>query len=286
MKPNQTEIEAAYQRLASHLKDAEQVFQKVGLDIKFLRQAGQSYRQLSARLGYPKSTLESYYRAFEVAPTASDLHVDGKTGTYAHALTAAQVARRLKRSAKGVSAREVFEVAVRDGLSTRELRRVFERQYQKEELNRLAAFAAAGPSDDGWSNSLHKGCCVEIASQIPDQSIDFAFLDPPYWPYGDVKGDGGLRQDPYSGTVLDRCANRTMTESKARAGIDDQQDRMTKRNGAERLRSFFSRKGRAEQVNWRATGSLHPLESGATGLSLLDGSHLRQTETDRRRRSP
>jgi hypothetical protein len=203
--------EVIYTRLEVALRQADELFQSIGPDIELLRAAGDSYRAMAVRLGYPKSTLEAYHKTWKEFPTPEALEVDGARGSFAHALMSTQVARRVKKNGGDVSAQEVFREAVRQGSSSRELRRKFEEQVQNMELNRLRALAAG--TMPLVSSRCEQRDCVEVLESLPDGSIDLAWLDPPYWNYRSE--DGGLPDESYRGTVLTRCANRSADESRA-----------------------------------------------------------------------
>lgn len=234
-KPNlsgQPDREAVYERLAENLKHGDQLFQVVGADIEYLltTKPKETYRSLSIRLGIPKSTLGDHHKAWKIAPDPDSLRVGDKTGTYSQCVVAVEAAGKVKRAWRELFpnldsermklrlerlTRRVFEDAVTQGLDQRDLRSKYEKKAQRIRNRRLAKERAAAIPAADWFNRCHLADCIDILHSLPDGSIDFIAIDPPYWPYHDSQGEGGLRQNSYRATVLTGCANRTMTEAKA-----------------------------------------------------------------------
>lgn len=216
-------LQQILEALKTTMRRQDAQFQRSGELISKARKLKVTFEAIGKAIGYPPSTVRNYYRAWEIAPTIESLQVGTKTGTYAHALVAHEVYCKARKAAKdsgrkftGQDKRKIFEDVVAGGLTSREGRTSIEKAILAREKNRLEAEAVRTRPLTSWHNHCHNSDCACILASLPDGSIDFAHLDPPYWGYRDSQGDDGLRQASYRESVLVECVGRKGYEAKAK----------------------------------------------------------------------
>lgn len=203
----------AIDRLRRNVKAINEVFLSVGEDIDLLKRQGWSYLRIAESVEEGKSTIENYHKCWMAFPKVEALTVGEKVATYAQALTAHQVAQRLKRTGENVPPKAILKEIVSKNLSARKARAKFERRILDNKLNKMRAATLATVKAAGGAmvNRCHERSCVDVLADLSNGSVHLAWVDGPYFDYHDSKGDG-LRQDSYSGLCLTGAANRTKAD--------------------------------------------------------------------------